>query len=139
MMKKKNRKRKSLNNDVLHSKTSAAAEEITSATSSSTATLEVELEDILYRYGDLRDPYLLEKASDDVIEAHNALERIQQLRGEVALPLLGTQETQKGYGELDREMHSLISIKCFDFSQKCIMKFTECIQDKYDTIHDAYE
>ena len=55
------------------------------------------------------------------------------------MPLLGTQKTQKGYGELDREMHSLISIKCFDVSQKCIMKFTECIQDKYDTIHDAYE
>ena len=137
---KKNRKRKSPNNDVLHSKTSVAtAEETTSATSSSTATLEVELEDILYRYGDLRDPYLLAKAPDDVIEAHNALEKIRQLRGEVALPLLGTQERQKGYGELDREMRSLISIKCFDFSQKCIMKFTECIQDKYDTIHDAYE
>ena len=55
------RKRKLANDEVLHSKTSVAAEE-TSATSSSTATLEVELEDILYRYGDLRDPYLLEKA-----------------------------------------------------------------------------
>ena len=103
----------------MHSKTSAAAaEETTSGTSSSTATLEVELEDILYCYGDLRDPYLLAMAPDDVIEAHNALEKIRQLRGEVALPLLGTQERQKGYGELDREMHSLISIKCFDFSQK---------------------
>ena len=75
MKKNSSRKRKLPNNDVLHSKTSAAAEETTSATSS-TATLEVELEDILYHCGDLRDPYLLEKAPDNVIEAHNALERI---------------------------------------------------------------
>ena len=81
----------------------------------------------------------MEKAADAIIEAHNTLERIQQLQGESALLLLGMQETLKGHSELDREMHSLISIKCFDFSQKCITKFTECIQDEYDTIHDAYQ
>ena len=62
-------------------------------------------------------------------DAHNTLESLRLPQGESVLPLLGTQETQKGHGELDGEMHSLISINCFDFSQKCITKFTEYIQD----------
>ena len=37
----------------------------------STVGLEVELEDMLYHYGDLNEPDHLEIAPDDIIQAHN--------------------------------------------------------------------